>query len=92
VVAAAAPTPPPGAPPPAAEGEPVQAPPAPVPAKTAAEPPSTRSALRAMPALLERPAAAPQLAKVSVKAVAKPNPARRAKSLDDLISQIMASR
>ncbi len=54
----------------------------------------TQSALRAMPALLEKPAAAPQLAKavVPVKAVVKPSPARRAKSLDDLIAQIMTSR
>jgi len=41
----------------------------------------------------ERPAAAPQLARaVPTKAVAKPSPSRRAKSLDDLIAQIMASR
>jgi hypothetical protein len=54
----------------------------------------TQSALRAMPALLEKPAAAPQLAKaVPVKAAAKPSPPpRRAKSLDDLIAQIMTSR
>jgi hypothetical protein len=68
----------------------------PIPAKAAAEPPSTRSALRAMPALLERPAPTPQPAKAaSVKAAAKSNPSsppRRAKSLDDLIAQIMASR
>jgi hypothetical protein len=57
----------------------------------------TQSALRAMPALLEKPGAAPQLAKsVPVKAAAKPgppaSPPRRAKSLDDLIAQIMTSR
>jgi hypothetical protein len=57
----------------------------------------TQSALRAMPALLEKPAAAPQFAKaVPVKAAAKPSaPAsapRHAKSLDDLIAQIMTSR
>jgi hypothetical protein len=46
-----------------------------------------------MPALLVKPAGAPQLAKVvQVKAVMKPATPRRAKSLDDLISQIMASR
>jgi len=46
-----------------------------------------------MPALLERSAGTPQLAKaVAVKAVVKPTAPRRAKSLDDLISQIMASR
>jgi hypothetical protein len=50
-----------------------------------------------MPALLEKPAPAPPLAKaVPVKAAAKPSPAasppRRAKSLDDLIAQIMTSR
>jgi cell division protein FtsL len=79
----------------APEGVPV---PAPEPAtQTAAEPPVTQSALRAMPALLEKPAAAPQLAKaVPVKAAAKPgppaSPPRRAKSLDDLIAQTMTSR
>jgi hypothetical protein len=74
-------------------GEPPQAPPAPIPVNAAAEPPPTQSALRAMPALLQRPAAAPQLARaVPTKAVAKPSPSRRAKSLDDLIAQIMASR
>jgi cell division protein FtsL len=73
--------------------EPPQAPPAPIPVNAAAEPPPTQSALRAMPALLQRPAAAPQLARaVPTKAVAKPSPSRRAKSLDDLIAQIMASR
>jgi hypothetical protein len=46
-----------------------------------------------MPALLEKPAPAPQLAKAApVKAAAKPTPPRRAKSLDDLIAQIMTSR
>jgi hypothetical protein len=96
VVAAVEPAP---QPPVAASPEdeaPPPAPTAPTPAKAAAEPPSTRSALRAMPALLERPAPTPQLAKAaSVKAAAKSNPSsppRRAKSLDDLIAQIMASR
>jgi hypothetical protein len=52
----------------------------------------TQSALRAMPALLEKPAAA-QLAKAApAKAVVKPTSPKRAKSLDDLIAQIMTSR
>jgi hypothetical protein len=95
VVAAAEPAPAVNAAPSAPEGVPVRAPePA---TQTAAEPPVTQSALRAMPALLEKPAAAPQLAKaVPVKAAAKPgppaSPPRRAKSLDDLIAQIMTSR
>jgi len=72
---------------------PLQAPAAEMPVNAVAEPPPTQSALRAMPALLQRPAAAPQLARaVPTKAVAKPSPSRRAKSLDDLIAQIMASR
>ncbi len=90
VVAAAEPTPLPApvAGPP--DGVPLS-PPAPL--KAALEPPPTQSALRAMPALLEKPAGASQLAKaVPVKAVVKSSPPRRAKSLDDLISQIMASR
>jgi hypothetical protein len=82
----------PGAP----EGVPVQQP-APVVTKAEAEPPPTQSALRAMPALLEKPAPAPQVAKaLPVKPVAKASlpagPPRRAKSLDDLIAQIMTSR
>ena len=65
--------------------------------QAAAEPPATQSALRAMPVLLEKPAPAAQLAKaVPVKTAAKPSPpagpSRRAKSLDDLIAQIMTSR
>src|SRR5262245_29860231 len=40
-----------------------QAPPAEMPVNAVAEPPPTQSALRAMPALLQRPAAAPQLAR-----------------------------
>jgi hypothetical protein len=96
VVAAAEPAPATSMPPSAPEGVPVQAP-EPATPQTAAEPPVTQSALRAMPALLEKPAAAPQFAKaVPVKAAAKPSaPAsapRRAKSLDDLIAQIMTSR
>ena len=67
--------------------------PAPLPNNPAAEPPQTQSALRAMPALLEKPPATPQPAKApTAKAVARPAPTHRAKSLDDLISQIMASR
>ena len=96
VVAAAEPAPTANTPPSTAEGVPVQAP-EPATPQTATEPPVTQSALRAMPALLEKPAAAPQLAKaVPVKAAAKPgppaSPPRRAKSLDDLIAQIMTSR
>jgi hypothetical protein len=96
VVAAAEPAPATSMPPSAPEGVPLRAP-EPATPQTAAEPPVTQSALRAMPALLEKPAAAPQLAKaVPVKAAAKPSPPasppRRAKSLDDLIAQIMTSR
>ncbi len=96
VVAAAEPAPATSTPPSAPEGVPVRAP-EPATPQTAAEPPVTQSALRVMPALLEKPAAAPQLAKaVPVKAAAKPRPAasppQRAKSLDDLIAQIMTSR
>lgn len=96
VVAAAEPAPATSTPPSAPEGVPVRAP-EPATPQTAAEPPVTQSALRVMPALLEKPAAAPQLAKaVPVKAAAKPSPAasppQRAKSLDDLIAQIMTSR
>jgi hypothetical protein len=65
--------------------------PGPAPVDTQAEPPQTKSALRAMPALLEKPAAVPQPAGPA-KAAARPGPPRRAKSLDDLIAQIMASR
>ncbi len=96
VVAAAEPVPAASAAPSAPEGVPVHTP-EPATSQAAAEPPATQSALRVMPALLEKPAAAPQLARaVPVKAVAKPSPApgpaRRAKSLDDLIAQIMTSR
>jgi hypothetical protein len=96
VVAAAEPAPAASTPPSAPEGVPVPAPELATP-QAAAEPPVTQSALRAMPALLEKPAAAPQFAKaVPVKAAAKPSPPasppRRAKSLDDLIAQIMTSR
>jgi hypothetical protein len=96
VVAAAEPTPPSNAPSSAVASAPEGVPsrnPAPVPVKVAAEPQTAQSALRVMPALLERSAGTPQLAKaVAVKAVVKPTAPRRAKSLDDLISQIMASR
>lgn len=96
LVAAAEPDPAATAAPSEPEGVPVRAP-EPATLRTAAEPPVTQSALRVMPALLEKPAAAPQLAKtVPVKAAAKPSapasPPRRAKSLDDLIAQIMTSR
>jgi cell division protein FtsL len=96
IVAAAEPPPAASAAPSAPEGVPVQAP-EPATPQTAAEPPVTQSALRALPALLEKPVAAPPLAKaVPVKAAAKPSPPatppRRAKSLDDLIAQIMTSR
>lgn len=96
VVAAAEPAPAASTAPSAQEGVPVRAL-EPTTPQSAAEPPATQSALRAMPALLEKPAAAPQLAKaVPVKAAAKPSqtatPPRRAKSLDDLIAQIMTSR
>jgi hypothetical protein len=96
VVAAAEPAPATSMPPSAPEGVPLRAP-EPATPQTAADPPVTQSALRAMPALLEKPAAAPQFAKaVPVKAAAKPSPPasppRRAKSLDDLIAQIMTSR
>jgi hypothetical protein len=96
VVAAAEPTPPSNAPSNAVASAPEGVPsrnPAPVPVKVAAEPQTAQSALRVMPAVLERSAGTPQLAKaVAVKAVVKPTAPRRAKSLDDLISQIMASR
>jgi hypothetical protein len=57
------------------------------------EPPPPQSAPQVMPASLEKPAGPSQFAKaVPVKAMLKPNAPRRAKSLDDLISQILASR
>jgi hypothetical protein len=91
-MAAAEPTPAPNALPETAEGAPTHTLSQPAPVQGTSEPPSTRSALRAMPALLEKPAAA-QLAKVvPAKAVARPSPSRRAKSLDDLIAQIMTNR
>jgi hypothetical protein len=95
IVAAAEPAPAASASLSASEGAPMQAPEPSTP-QAAAEPPVTQSALRAMPALLEKPAG-PQLTKaIPVKATAKPGPPagppRRAKSLDDLIAQIMTSR
>jgi hypothetical protein len=64
-----------------------------VPGKADTVPPPTKSALRALPALLEKPAATPQMAKAApAKVVPRTNPPHRAKSLDDLISQIMAAR
>jgi hypothetical protein len=93
VVAAAEPAPATGTSPGVPEGVPVRAPERETPQTAPAEPPESKSALRVMPALLEKQAAAPQLAKaVPVKAVAKASPPRRAKSLDDLIAQIMTSR
>jgi hypothetical protein len=96
VVAAAEPPPATSTPPSVPEGVPVPAPQLATP-QAAAEPPETQSALRAMPPLLEKSAAPPQMAKaVPVKATAKASqpasPPRRAKSLDDLIAQIMTSR
>ena len=92
VVATAEPAPPPSPPPSTPEVVPETTPEPPLP-QAAAEPPATQSALRAMPALLDKPAAAPQFAKaVPVKAAAKPSAPRRARSLDDLIAQIMTSR
>src|SRR6516165_4615629 len=92
VVAAAEPAPAVSAAPSAPEGVPLRAP-EPAAPQTAAEPPVTQSALRAMPALLEKPAAAAQMAKaVPAKAVVKPTSPKRAQSLDDLIAQIMTSR
>ena len=96
VVSAVEPTPSPSVPPNAAASSLEEVPsrnPAPVAVKAAAEPQPAQSALRVMPALLEKPAGAPQLAKgAAVKTVVKPTAPHRAKSLDDLISQIMASR
>jgi len=95
VVAIAEPVPAASADSSAPEGVPVSTPESGL-SQAAAEPPATQSALRAMPVLLE-PAPAAQLAKaVPVKTAAKPSPpagpSRRAKSLDDLIAQIMTSR
>jgi hypothetical protein len=92
VVAAVEPTPPSSAVASASEGVPSRNP-APIAVKAVAEPQTAQSALRVMPALLEKPVGTLQLAKtVAVKAVVKLSAPRRAKSLDDLISQIMANR
>ena len=92
VVVAASEQAPPSAVPSESEGVPTNAPPPP-PAAAVFEPPRTQSALRVMPALLEKPAGAQQFAGTApVKAPVKAAAPRRAKSLDDLIAQIMASR
>jgi hypothetical protein len=63
------------------------------PTKSEVEPRQTKSALSVMPALLEKSSAAPQVAKApSARPAVRPSTPRRAKSLDDLIAQIMASR
>jgi hypothetical protein len=87
VVAAAEPSVPPSQ----SDGVPAQTS---APVKAEVEPPQTTSALRAMPALLDKPAVPPpqQLAKGAPAKTARPTPPRRAKSLDDLIAQIMTSR
>ena len=90
VVAAAEPAPVASAAPSSADEIPV---PAAVPAKAVTEPPQAKSTLSVMPALLEKPPASPQLAKAApVKAAARSTTPHHAKSLDDLISRIMASR
>ena len=64
-----------------------------VPAKAVTEPPEAKSTLSVMPALLEKPPTQPQPAKPGpVKTAARPSTPHHAKSLDDLISRIMASR
>jgi hypothetical protein len=91
-VAAVEAAPSPAVPPSSSEGLPASV--AMPPTTTAApEPPRTQSALRVMPALLEKPAGTPQFAGATpVKAAAKAPAPRRVKSLDELITQIMASR
>ena len=92
VVAAAEQAPAASAPPNSLEGVPAHTPET-APPQGVAEPPAMQSALVAMPALLEKPAAPRPAKAVPVKvAVVKPSPPRRAKSLDDLIAQIMTSR
>jgi hypothetical protein len=87
IVAAAEPAPPANTPPSISPNAPeglTSHNPVPVAIKAVAEPPPTQSAL---------PAGTPPLVKAAaVKAVVKPSAPRRAKSLDDLISQIIASR
>jgi hypothetical protein len=67
---------------------------APATVKQAPEPaPQSKTASGAVPALLEKPAAAGSVQRPGpAKVAARSSPPRRAKSLDDLISQIMASR
>lgn len=89
VVASAEQPPTPSTPPSAAEAVSVHIQP-PAPVNTATDPPPAQST---PPASTEQSVASPQLAKaVPVKAVGKPSPPRRPKSLDDLIAQITASR
>jgi hypothetical protein len=90
VVAAAEPAPAPSTAPNPADEVPA---PAAAPAKPVTEPPQEKSTLSALPALLEKSPAPPQLAKAaSAKTAARPSTPHHAKSLDDLISRIMASR
>jgi hypothetical protein len=80
---------PPGVPPGASEAAPMRIP-APEAANPAAEQPPAQSA---PPPSAEKSAALPQPARAApAKVVARSNPPRRPKSLDELISQIMASR
>ena len=72
---------------------PAPSPPVETPADAAAETPPPVSMLPVTPAVPEKPVAAPLPAKPApVKVVAKPSVPHRAKSLDDLIAQIVASR
>jgi hypothetical protein len=72
---------------------PAPSPPVETPADAAAEVPPPVSMLPVTPAVPEKPVAAPLAAKPApVKVVAKPSIPHRAKSLDDLIAQIVASR
>jgi hypothetical protein len=90
VVANAEPAPVPSAAPSSADEIPA---PLAAPAKAVTEPPEAKSTLSVMPALLEKPPAQPQLAKPApVKTAIRPSTPHHAKSLDDLISRIMASR
>jgi hypothetical protein len=81
-------------PPPASEGaSPASETGAPAPAAAAEPAPQEKSASTVVPALAETPAATPPVQKsVPAKAAARSAPPRRARSLDDLISQIMANR
>ena len=72
---------------------PAPSPPVETPTDAAAEAPPPVSMLPVTPAVPEKPVAAPLAAKPApVKVVAKPSVPHRAKSLDDLIAQIVASR